>query len=362
MPPAGRRGTRHVAGGERESIFQPAVVAGRRAALRRATAAAGGTCTASAPAGSSRCSRWRPSSASRNGCSAWRCTASPADGAHRLRLRAGRPLAPRRGSTPAAASPRSPRPTARCATCTSATASPPSSPLPSARARRWCASTSRAGRSRCCAAPSDTRVRPGRPRGRRADRVPDRGRAHGARLLLRAAQRRASIGEPGDAAAAARDQPRRPDRRDQRRRSGRSCSTGPSAASPWSTSTTAAASGYGRAYRERLDGAWGVVDVDDVGQRGALPGRARRRRPEARLAIRGAQRRRLHDPGRARLPRLLPGRRQPLRHQRPRDPGARHPQVRVALPRLAGRSLPGRAPTSTASARRCTSSSGCRAP
>ena len=52
-------------------------------------------------------------------------------------------------------------------------------------------------------------------------------------------------------------QPRRPDRR------ARSAALGPqlqywtSAASPWSTSTTAAASGYGRAYRERLDGALG---------------------------------------------------------------------------------------------------------
>jgi hypothetical protein len=70
---------RHVAGGERESIFQPH---GRPPAscISRATAAAGGTCIASAPAGSSRCIRWRPSSASRSGSSASRCTASPADG------------------------------------------------------------------------------------------------------------------------------------------------------------------------------------------------------------------------------------------------------------------------------------------
>ena len=41
-------------------------------------------------------------------------------------------------------------------------------------------------------------------------------------------------------------------------------------------------SGFGRAYRQRLDGAWGVVDVQDCIARRALPGAARRcRRPAA---------------------------------------------------------------------------------
>ena len=101
-------------------------------------------------------------------------------------------------------------------------------------------------------------------------------------------------------------------------------------------------SGYGRAYRERLNGQWGVVDVDDavnaarcLAERGAVDADADRdpRR----------QRRRLHHAWRADLPRFLQGRRQPLRHQRPRGAGARHPQVRVALPRPADRPLPGRA-------------------
>ena len=35
--------------------------------------------------------------------------------------------------------------------------------------------------------------------------------------------------------------------------------------------------GYGRAYRERLTGNWGVVDVDDCVNARALPRRARAR-------------------------------------------------------------------------------------
>jgi hypothetical protein len=91
--------------------------------------------------------------------------------------------------------------------------SPRASPPPSAKARRWCASTSRAD-VRGAAPRERARARPGRPLDRRADRVPDRGRPHRARLLLRAAQRRLRR-RAGNAAAAARDQPRRPDRRDQ---------------------------------------------------------------------------------------------------------------------------------------------------
>ena len=33
--------------------------------------------------------------------------------------------------------------------------------------------------------------------------------------------------------------------------------------------------GYGRAYRERLNGHWGVVDVDDVINAARYPGRVR---------------------------------------------------------------------------------------
>ena len=70
-------------------------------------------------------------------------------------------------------------------------------------------------------------------------------------------------GAGGREAAAARAHPRRPDRaRDAAPRTP-ACSSGPRAASPWSTSTTAA-EGYGREYRERLHGTWGVVDTDDA--------------------------------------------------------------------------------------------------
>ena len=44
--------------------------------------------------------------------------------------------------------------------------------------------------------------------------------------------------------------------------------------------------GYGRAYRERLDGSWGIVDVDDCVS-GARTSSTRGEADPARLAIRG---------------------------------------------------------------------------
>ena len=81
MPPAGRGAARHVAGGERESIFQPQwSPAGE---LHFASDRSGWWNLYRERAGADRAAacRWRRSSASRSGCSACRCTASPADGA-----------------------------------------------------------------------------------------------------------------------------------------------------------------------------------------------------------------------------------------------------------------------------------------
>ena len=97
-------------------------------------------------------------------------------------------------------------------------------------------------------------------------------------------------------------------------------------------------SGYGRAYRERLRGSWGIVDIDDciaaaryLAEQGEVDGE--------RAGDPRRQRRRLHDPLRARLPRRLRRRRQLLRRRRPRGAGQRHPQVRVPLPRRPDRPL-----------------------
>ena len=69
-------------------------------------------------------------------------------------------------------------------------------------------------------------------------------------------------------------------------------------------------SGYGRAYRQRLAGRWGIVDVDDcvngaryLAARGLVDGTA--------AGDPWRQRGRLHDAGGADLPRRLRGRGEP---------------------------------------------------
>ncbi len=127
------------------------------------------------------------------------------------------------------------------------------------------------------------------------------------------------------------------------------CSSGPAAASPWPTWTTGAPPATGVPTGSASTGAgasWTCADcalaaahlADDRQGRPGPPGHPRR------------QRRRLHDPGGARLPRRVRRRRQPLRRRRPGAARPGHPQVRVPLPRLAGRPLPAgsRRPTGSA--------------
>jgi dipeptidyl aminopeptidase/acylaminoacyl peptidase len=93
-------------------------------------------------------------------------------------------------------------------------------------------------------------------------------------------------------------------------------------------------SGYGREYRRKLDGKWGVYDVDDCVAAARF------------LAERGdvdpaRKRRWLHDAVRADVPRRLRRWRVVLRRRRSRGARARHAQVRVALYRPPRGALPG---------------------
>ena len=142
------------------------------------------------------------------------------------------------------------------------------------------------------------------------------------------------------------------------RRSSPSCSR--AAASRSSTSTTAARTGYGKAYRKRLEGEWGVVDLDDcvagarwLAEQGLVDGE--------RLAIRGGSASGYTTLCAVTFRDAFTAGTQLLRDRRPRDVRERDPQVRVAL-RL--RRWSGRGPrrsSSTTTARRSTSPTGSRA-
>jgi dipeptidyl aminopeptidase/acylaminoacyl peptidase len=100
--------------------------------------------------------------------------------------------------------------------------------------------------------------------------------------------------------------------------------------------------GYGRAYRELLNGNWGIVDVDDA-VNGARHLAAEGLVDANRCVITGGSAGGytvLHRARRPHLPRFLPRRCQPLRRQRSGRPGPRHAQVRIPLSRYADRALP----------------------
>ena len=118
--------------------------------------------------------------------------------------------------------------------------------------------------------------------------------------------------------------------------------------------------GYGRAYRERLDGTWGIVDVDDCVQRGPLPGRAGKVDGD-RLVIHGGSAGGYTTLCALTFRDVFSGGRQLLRRRRPGGAGARHAQVRVALPGRLDRPVPRSAAMCTASARRSITPIGCRA-
>ena len=119
--------------------------------------------------------------------------------------------------------------------------------------------------------------------------------------------------------------------------------------------------GFGREYRRRLNGQWGIVDVADLDQRRAAPG-GHRTADERRLAIRGGS-----AGGYTVLAALT-------QHPEVFTAGASYygisdlealmhglAQVRGALPRHPGRPVSGDARGVHRGARRFTPSIGCRA-
>ena len=89
--------------------------------------------------------------------------------------------------------------------------------------------------------------------------------------------------------------------------------------------------GYGREYRQRLEGNWGIVDVDDcikaarhLVREGLVD--------ESRLAIDGGERGRVHDTGGTDVSGSVFGGGELLRGERPGNAGTGHAQVRVQVP------------------------------
>ncbi|MFO1046381.1 MAG: prolyl oligopeptidase family serine peptidase [Geminicoccaceae bacterium] len=119
----------------------------------------------------------------------------------------------------------------------------------------------------------------------------------------------------------------------------------------------AGSTGYGRAYRRLLDGAWGIADVEDCLAAASAISRPRGGRPGAAVAIRGGSAGgyttlcalAFHDLFRAGA--------SWYGHRRSRGAGARHPQIREPLSRPAGRPLAGGG-SPTGRARRSTMSTG----
>ena len=119
--------------------------------------------------------------------------------------------------------------------------------------------------------------------------------------------------------------------------------------------------GYGRPYRDRLKGEWGIVDVADaVNGAGATSRGAGQGRSE-RLTIRGRSAGGYTTLAALTFRDVFTAGASYYGVSDLEALAARHPQVRVALPRSAGRSISGGEGASTARDRRFISPSACRA-
>ena len=185
-----------------------------------------------------------------------------------------------------------------------------------------------------------------------------RWRRNCARLLLSAAQCVVPGAGHGIAAVAGHE-PRGPDRGNQRQ---------PESRHPVLDEPRLRGAGRRLSRQHRIRPGVSRATLRRVGggrRRGLCRGRAapRRDRPRRSGAPRDPrrQRRRLHDAVRAHVPRRIPGRRELLRHQRPRSARGGHPQVRGPLSRSTDRGVAGRPRGIPAHARRSTTPPASRA-
>ena len=196
----------------------------------------------------------------------------------------------------------------------------------------------------------------------RADHVPDRRRRAPPTRCYYPPTNPEVVGPAGRAAAAARADPRRSDRGGPADAQPRHASTGPAAASRWSTSTTAARPATAAPYRELLDGTVGRRRRRGLRRRAPSTSPTEGDVDPERLAIRGGSAGGYTTLAALAFHDAFARRRQPLRRRRPRGAGRATPTSSRAATSTASSARTREAEPSTRRARRSTTPTGSSCP